>query len=176
MDDHWDAGCRVCYEGPPDTQSHRFGLTQPPCRDTHVLDDELGRRLHRCCQEHWTPDQEIYPPAMTHTVASILEPAAEPAWLNTTVRPHVASPLRPMVQIGPIHRIQGLHLTRIVHKLTPESTLAVITQINWERDHGLANGPPYGLILPRWFARAAFTAQPRLGQRDIWLAQQMGTD
>ncbi|ETV75067.1 hypothetical protein H257_10666 [Aphanomyces astaci] len=76
--------------------------------------------------------------------------------------------------IGSCH-MYGLHLSRLTQlPLAGTSAGQFISQVWWENMQLRAG--QYGHITPRWLGRTALSAQPLLAQREIWLAQQMGTD
>ncbi|ETV65660.1 hypothetical protein H257_17655 [Aphanomyces astaci] len=176
LDGRWGPHCRLCYENPRDTVGHRFGISAPTCSESCHLDSRLGHRLHKTCTMSWLPDQHIYPPRMAQEMAITFDlPLAEAWHENERQRPTQSTTYQPMIMLTGSWHMHGLHLSRLTQlPLASTSAGQLIAQIRWENMQLRAG--QYGYITPRWLGRTALSAQPLLAQREIWLAQQMGTE
>ncbi|RHZ01106.1 hypothetical protein DYB35_007210 [Aphanomyces astaci] len=176
LDGRWGPHCRLCYENPRDTVGHRFGISAPTCSESGHLDSRLGHRLHKTCTMSWLPDQHIYPPRMAQEMAITFDlPLAEAWHENERQRPTHSTTYQPMIMLTGSWHMHGLHLSRLTQlPLASTSAGQLISKIRWENMQLRAG--QYGYITPRWLGRTALSAQPLLAQREIWLAQQMGTE
>ncbi|GMF16624.1 unnamed protein product [Phytophthora fragariaefolia] len=68
LDARWSPHCRQCHDE-RDTQSHRFGLSEPPCSSKVHLQHEISNMLWSLDKTLFLPDQTLFIPAYSHNLA-----------------------------------------------------------------------------------------------------------
>ncbi|EGZ19573.1 hypothetical protein PHYSODRAFT_298074 [Phytophthora sojae] len=150
LDRRWSPSCRCCEEECRDTQSHRFGLSQPVCCNTTELENQLHVMHAALERDLWLPDQHLFIPILGHEAAKGMELPQRPRWKEDNGR-QVA--WQPMVNIEHGHWCDAQWISWI-----GDIRQASIRQYLWR---ALSNGTylrrayPAGRLIPQRLQDAA---------------------